>query len=100
MPLEGRCGRGPVAADAARAVIRRRDAEVPAEGRVPDLGVGALQLAARGGDAAGDVVQGELGRVLALHDRGRILEQARSEGDGGGSLRGHVTRYAPERGEG
>ena len=58
----------------------RTRGQVVAEGRVADLGVGALQLAARGGDAAGDVVEREVGGVLLLDDRDGVLEEARCEG--------------------
>src|SRR3954454_10160076 len=72
--------------------------EVLAEGRPSDLGVGALQLAARGGDAAGDVVEGEIGAELLLDDGGRVLEEAGAEADRRGSLRWHRPLYvAPPR---
>src|SRR3954452_25339913 len=60
--------------------------QVVAERRVADLGVGALQLAARRRDAAGDVVEREVGGVLGLDDRGGVLEEARAVADGGRSV--------------
>src|SRR3954452_8981073 len=56
--------------------------EVVAERRAPDLGVRALELAARGGDAARDVVEREVGGVLGLNDRGGVLEVAGAVADG------------------
>ena len=70
----------------------RTRGQVLAEGGVADLGVGALQLAARGGDAAGDVVEREVGGVLGLDDRDRVLEEAGPVADGGGSLHRHHVR--------
>ena len=59
---------------AARSIRTR--GEVVAERRAPDLGVGALELPSRGRHATGDVVERELGGVLALDDRVRLLEEA------------------------
>ena len=59
-----------------------------------DLGVGALQLAARGGDAAGDVVEREV-EPYSAHDRDGVLVEARAQRDGGGALGRHVGRIRP-----
>src|SRR3712207_9060839 len=64
-----------------------------------DLGVRPLQLAAGGGDAAGDVIEGELGRVLRLDDGHGVLEEARPVADRAGALNGHHKGYAPTRQE-
>src|SRR5918992_3938191 len=53
--------------------------ELLPERRPTDLGVGALELAARGGDSAGDQLERQLARVLALDDRRRVGEDARPE---------------------
>src|SRR5215211_5174873 len=50
--------------------------ELVAERRVPDLGERPLQLAARRGDAAGDVIERELFLVLVRHDLGRVFIKA------------------------
>ena len=71
--------------------------QVLAERRVADLGVGALQLAARGRDAAGDVVEGEVARVVLLDDRDGVVEQAGPVADGVGALSGHAGSNTPER---
>ena len=55
---------------AARSIRTR--GEVLAERRVADLGVGALELAARGRDAPRDVVERQIGAVLGLDDRDGI----------------------------
>ena len=56
--------------------LRHPDAlEVGAEARLAGLDEGALELAPRGGHPAGDVVEGQEPRVLALDDLGRLLEQ-------------------------
>src|SRR4051794_11419635 len=68
--------------------------QVLAEGRAADLGVGPLELAARGGDAAGDVVQVQVGAVLGLDDRDGVAIEVRAEGHGGCTL--HDPFYAPE----
>jgi hypothetical protein len=60
--------------------------QVLAKGRVADLGVRALQLAAAGGHAASDVVEAEIGGELHLDDRGGLLEEARAMSDCGGAL--------------
>jgi hypothetical protein len=49
--------------------------EVLAEGRVADLGVGALELPAARGDPPRDVVQAQIGRELALDDGRGLLEE-------------------------
>ena len=49
--------------------------QVGAEAGLAGLGERALELAAGGGHPAGDVVQRELGVVLGLDDRGRLVEQ-------------------------
>src|SRR3954447_6087712 len=67
--------------------------EVLAEGRVADLGVRALQLAAGGGDAPGDVVEGQVGPELLLDDGGRVFVQAGAKADRRWSLRGHRPVY-------
>ena len=54
--------------------------QVVAERGLADLGVGALELAARRGDAAGDVVEREVGGVLAIDDLRGLVEQARCGG--------------------
>ena len=72
----------------------RTAGEVLAEGRLADLGVGALQLAARGGDAAGDVVERQVGGVLGLDDGDGVLEEARAVADGGWSLHRYRCVYA------
>ena len=64
--------------------------QVVAERGVADLGVRALELAARGRDAARDVVEREVAGVLLLDDRDGVLEQAGAVADGGGSLNGHA----------
>src|SRR3954453_841586 len=43
-----------------RGLLHAHPGEGPAEGRVAHLGVGALELPARGGHAPGDVVEGEI----------------------------------------
>src|SRR6185436_11391157 len=68
--------------------------EVVAEGGLTDLGVGALQLAPRGGDPAGDVVEREVAAVLLVDDLRGLLEEARAKSDRCRSLRGHVGFYA------
>ena len=68
--------------------------EVVAEGGLPDLGVGALQLAAGGRDPARDLVEREVAAVLLVDDLRGLLEQARAESDRCRSLRGHVRSYA------
>src|SRR4051794_4861481 len=65
--------------------------EVLAERRVADLGVRALELAARGGDAARDVVEGQVRAVLGLDDLDGILEEAGPVADGVRALNGHAT---------
>jgi hypothetical protein len=60
--------------------------EVLAERGVADLGVGALQLAARRGNAPGDVVERQIVAVLGLHDRDGIAEEARAMTNRGRSL--------------
>src|SRR3954447_22835705 len=65
--------------------------EVLAERGVADLGVGALELAARGRDAAGDVVERQVRGVLRLDDLGGIVEEARPVTDGVRALNGHAT---------
>ncbi len=60
--------------------------EVLTEGRLTDLGVGALQLASRGRHAARDVVEREVGAVLGLDDGYRVAKQARAMADRGGTL--------------
>ena len=47
-----------------------------------DLGVGALQLAPGRGDATGDVIEREVGGVLALDDRGGLLEERGAQANG------------------
>ncbi len=81
-------GRSAAAASssAARSIRTRR--EVLAEGRVADLGVGALQLASRGRDAARDVVERQVGAVLGLDDGYRVTEEARAMTDRGWALNG------------
>ena len=66
----------------------RTAGEVLAERRVADLGVRALQLAARGRDAARDVVEREVGAVLGLDDGDRVPKEARAVADRGGALNG------------
>ena len=56
--------------------------QVVAERRVPDLRVGTLELTSRGGRSAGDVVEREVGRVVALDDRVRLFEKAGAKPDG------------------
>src|SRR3954452_5031827 len=68
--------------------------EVLAERGVADLGVGALELAARGRDAAGDVVERQVRGVLRLDDLGGIVEEARPETDGVRALDGQATDTA------
>src|SRR4051794_40786314 len=68
--------------------------QVVAERRAPDLGVGALELAARGRDAARDVVEREVGRVLGLDDRGGVLVEAGAVTDGGRAVHEHQGVYA------
>src|SRR5436305_3388833 len=57
--------------------------------RVADFGVGALQLAPRGGHAPCDLVEREVALVLVGDDRHRLLEEAGAQSDGGRSLLGH-----------
>ena len=57
---------------------------------VPDLGVRALQLPARGRDATRDVVERQVRAELGLDDRRRILEEGGAMSDGGGSLDWHL----------
>src|SRR4051794_35275987 len=64
--------------------------QVLAKGRPADFGEGPLQLAARGGQAPGDVVQGQVLRVLARDDLARLLEQARAKSDRRESLGSHL----------
>jgi hypothetical protein len=64
--------------------------QVLAERRVADLGVGALELPARRGDAARDVVEREVGREVLLDDRDGLLEEAGPMADRRGALRGHI----------
>src|SRR3954469_24946078 len=66
--------------------VHAHGGEVLAEGRPADLAVRALELAPRGGDAAGDVVERDLSRVLGLDDRDGVLEEAGPVADGGGPL--------------
>src|SRR3954452_5674101 len=65
--------------------------EVLAERGVADLGVGALELAARGRDAARDVVERQVGGVLRLDDLDGIVEEAGPMTDGVRALNGHAT---------
>src|SRR4051794_34278186 len=65
--------------------------EMLAERRAADLGVGALELTARGGDAARDVVEGQVRGVLGLDDLDGILEEARPVADCVRALDGHAT---------
>jgi hypothetical protein len=78
---------GPLHADAGQVV---------AEGRAADLGVRALQLAARGRHAARDVVEGELGLILGLDDLHGVLEEARAVADRAGALDGHRLWYGAD----
>src|SRR3954447_21394563 len=55
--------------------------EMLAERRVPDLAVGALELAPRGRHAPRDVVEGEIGAVFLRDDRGGVVEEAGAELD-------------------
>ena len=79
----GRSARGSASSSAARSMRTR--GEVLAERGVPDLGVGALQLAARGRDATRDVVERQVGAVLGFDDGSGVLEEARAVADRGGS---------------
>ena len=56
--------------------------QVVAEGGLADLGVRPLELTAGGRDAAGDVVEREIGRVLAIDDLSGLLEQRGAQADG------------------
>jgi hypothetical protein len=58
--------------------------EVRPEAGAADLGEGALQLPARGGDPVRDVVELERGRVLALDDLERFDVKRPAAGLGGG----------------
>ena len=60
-----------------------------AERRAADLGVRALQLAARCGDAPGHVVERQRRGELALDDRVRLREEAGAQPDGGRPLCRH-----------
>src|SRR4051794_18763887 len=65
--------------------------EVLAERGVADLGVGALELAARGRDAARDVVERDIRGVVGLDDLDGIVEEAGPVTDGVRALNGHDT---------
>src|SRR3954469_5886615 len=67
--------------------------EVVAERRAPDLGVRALELAARGRDAARDVVEREVRGVLGLDDGGGVLVEAGAVTDGGRAVHEHRCVY-------
>src|SRR3954471_17123336 len=56
--------------------------QVVAERGLADLRVGALELTAGRGHAAGDVVQGERGRELAVDDLRGLVEQRGPQADG------------------
>ena len=53
-----------------------------AERRLADLGVRTLQLAPRRRDAAGDVVEREIGGVLTIDDLSGLLEQRGAQANG------------------
>src|SRR4051812_31893915 len=76
-------------AEQRRRALHAHARQVLAEGRVADLGVGALQLAARRRDAARDVVEREVGGELLVHDRDRVLEERRPVVDRRRSVRRH-----------
>ncbi len=86
-------GQAPCGEHLGRALHAHRG-EVVAERRVPDLGVRALQLAARGRDAARDVVEGEVRGVLGLHDGGRVFVEAGAVANGGRAVHEHQSVYA------
>src|SRR4051812_10799268 len=67
--------------------------QVLAERGAADLGEGPLELAARGGQAPGDVIQRELLGVLALDDMARLLVEARAESDRRKSLSCHLAPH-------
>ena len=73
--------------------------QVIAERGVPDLGVRALQLAPRRGDAARDVLERQVAGVLAIHDRDGVREETRAQLDRGGTLGGHCHEIRAERPE-
>ena len=64
-----------------------------AERRVADLGVGTLELAPRGGDAACDVVQAQLVGVLDGDDGRGVLVEAGAVADGGWTLHKDFQRW-------
>ena len=76
-------------------VLHANPGQMFAEGGASDLRVGALQLAARGGHAARDVIEAEIGAVFLLDDHHRLLEQARAMADRRGALR-HDTLVTPK----
>ncbi len=77
-------------AEHAGGAVHAHTGQMFAERGVADLGVGALELAARRGDPAGDVVEGELGGVLLFDDGDRVLEERRPVMDGGGAVSWHA----------
>ena len=77
----------------------RTRGQVVAERRVPDLGVRPLQLAAGGGDAAGDVVEREIARyswaTIAIASSKRLVRRRTVAGRWVGTT--VDTRDVPER---
>src|SRR5919206_474944 len=78
-----------ICATVRRGALHAHGGQVLAEGGAADLGVCALELAARGGDAPGDVVQRQLGGVLRVDDGRGVLVEARAVANGGLTL--HVS---------
>jgi hypothetical protein len=74
--------------------------QVVAERRVADLGVRALELAAGGRHATGDVVERQLAGVFAVDDGDRVGIETRAELDGCGALDWHCLHYGPRRAAG
>ena len=87
----------PAGREQLRGLVHAHARQVIAERRPADLGVRALELAARGRHAPGDLVEREVAAVLAVDDLGRLLEEARAELDRCRSLRRHVHTYLRER---